>query len=95
VESLGHKQRYFKEKAKLICLQRLSHEVPGLATAADLQSVIARSPVQGDDEAIQLDRHGAPGAPRDDRRFECTPLLQWLRSLARPAPSMEGEVAAE
>jgi methionyl-tRNA formyltransferase len=26
-----------------------------------------------DDEAIQLDRHGAPGAPRDDRRFNDPP----------------------
>ncbi len=30
-------------------------------------SVIARSPAWQDDEAIQLDRHGAQGAPRDDK----------------------------
>jgi Na+/H+ antiporter NhaD/arsenite permease-like protein len=30
-------------------------------------------PLERDDEAIQLDRHGTPGVPRDDRRIEVTP----------------------
>jgi hypothetical protein len=39
-------------------------------------SVIARSRALRGAEAIQLDRHGALRAPRDDNHFENTPSLE-------------------